>query len=252
MRRTAVLVLLVASTVAIGCSHSSPLLQPTPEDLLTPGPDSFRVQFQTTRGPVLVMAHRDWSPQGVDRFYFLVSNGYYDDTYFFRVVKGYVAQWGISGDPKVDSAWAGKTIGDDPVVKSNQRGTIAFARGGPHSRNAQLYVNFKDNPKLDTLNGFGFPPIAQVVQGMDVVDALYSGYGDGPPRGTGPRQDSIMRRGNAYLKRNYPLLDRIISAKVTEAWGDTLQATMLLQRGYPPMMRGRGGRGGGGDNDGGR
>lgn len=250
MRRTAALVLLVGTTVAVGCSHNSPLLQPTPEDLLAPAPDSFRVEFQTTRGPFVAMAHRDWSPQGVDRFYFLVSNDYYNDTYFFRVVKGYVAQWGISGNPEIDSAWAGKTIGDDPVQKSNQRGTIAFARGDRHSRNTQLYVNYRDNTKLDTLNGFGFPPIAQVVEGMSVLDSLYSGYGDGPPKGKGPSQGAIMREGNAYLKRDFPLLDRIVSAKVTQTWGDTLEASMVLRRSYPGM-RGRGGRGGmgGGGNE---
>ena len=249
MLRIAALVLFVVSTVGIGCSHASPLLHPTPEEFLAPAPDSFRVDFQTTRGPFVVMAHRDWSPQGVDRFYFLVSSKYYDDTYFFRVMKGYVAQWGISGDPRVDSVWDRKTIGDDPVVRGNTRGTIAFARGGPHTRGAQLYVNYADNSKLDTLGGFGFPAIAQVVQGMGALDSLYSGYGDGPRKGRGPSQDSIARVGNAYLTRHFPLLDRVISARITQSWGDTLSASMVLRRGHP-TMRGRGGRSGGGDGGG--
>ena len=249
MRRPAALVCFVVSTVAIGCSHTAPLLHPTPEEFLAPAPDSFRVDFQTTRGPFVVMAHRDWSPQGVDRLYFLVSNKYYDDTYFFRVVKGYVAQWGISGDPKVDSVWAHRTIGDDPVVHGNTRGTIAFARSGPHTRGVQLYVNYADNTKLDTLNGFGFPAIAQVVQGMGALDSVYSGYGDGPRKGRGPSQDSISHAGNAYLKRHFPLLDRVISARITQSWGDTLSASMMLRRSNP-TMRGRGGRGSGGDGGG--
>ena len=235
----------------LGCSHRSPLLAPTPEELMTPAPDSFRVEFQTTRGPFLVMAHRDWAPFGVDRFYFLVSNGYYDDTYFFRVVKGFAAQWGISGNPLVNKDWRNRRLADDPVIRSNQRGMIAFARSGPRTRTVQLYVNERDNARLDTLNGFGFPPIAQVIRGMGVIDSLYSGYGSGPPRGKGPSQDSIEKEGNPYLKRNFPLLDRILTARVTQAWGDTLSASMTLRREYGPMRRRPGGGERGGDGDGG-
>ena len=247
MRRASIsLIACAAATLAVAaCSHRSPLLEPTPEELLTPAPDSFRVEFRTTRGPFLVVAHRDWAPFGVDRFYFLVSNGYYDDTYFFRVVKGSLAQWGISGKPALNAAWRNRRIADDPVMRSNQRGMIAFARGGPQSRTVQLYVNERDNARLDTLGGIGFPPIAQVIQGMGVIDSLYAGYGQGPPRGTGPSQDSIETEGNAYLKRKYPLLDRILTATVTEAWGDTLSPSMRLRRGYAPLYR----RPGGGDGD---
>ena len=242
MRRAAAVAVFVASVAAVGCSHRSPLLEPTPEELQMPAPDSFRVAFRTTRGTFLVMAHRDWSPYGVDRFYFLVSRGYYDDTYFFRVVKGFVAQWGISGTPPVNAVWRHRGIPDDPVLRSNQPGMIAFARGGPNTRGVQLFVSYRDNARLDTLNGFGFPPIAQVIDGMGVVDSLYSGYGEAPPRGKGPPQDSIQRLGNAYLKRNFPLLDRIITARVTETWGDTLQASNFLRRDMMPIRRG--GRGG--------
>lgn len=245
MRRIAPLLLFVASTAGLGaCSHRSPLLEPTPEELQTPGPDSFRVAFQTTRGPFLVIAHRDWSPSAVDRFYFLVTHGYYDDTYFFRVVKGYVAQWGISGNPAVNLAWRHRDLADEPVMRSNLRGMVAFARGGPQTRDVQIYVNYANNTKLDTLNGFGFPPFAQVIQGMDVLDSLYSGYGNAVP------QDSIEYEGNAYLKRKFPRLDRILRARVTESWGDTLTANMSLNRdGVSPSFRGR--RRGGGDGDGG-
>ncbi|MDE3052856.1 MAG: peptidylprolyl isomerase [Gemmatimonadota bacterium] len=248
MRRIAPLLLFVASTAVLGaCSRRSPLLEPTPEELQTPGPDSFRVALQTTRGPVLVVAHRDWSPYAADRFYFLVTHGYYDDAYFFRVVKGYVAQWGISGNPAVNLAWRHRDLLDEPVMRSNLRGTIAFARAGPQTRGVQLYVNYANNTKLDTLNGFGFPPFAQVIQGMDALDSLYSGYGNAPS------QDSIERDGNAYLKRKFPRLDHILTARVTEAWGDTLTANMSLNRGgFGPSFRGRRGRGGDGDGDGGR
>ncbi|MHB1862504.1 MAG: peptidylprolyl isomerase [Gemmatimonadaceae bacterium] len=237
MRPTAALMVFAASVAVLGCSHRSPLLAPTPEELQIPAPDSFRVEFRTTRGPFLVMAHRDWSPYGADRFYFLVSNGYYDDTYFFRVVKGFVAQFGISGNPLVNQAWRGRNLPDDPVMRSNQRGTIAFARSGPHSRSVQLYINERDNARLDTLSGFGFPPFAQVVQGMGVVDSLYGGYGEGPPRGKGPSQDSLQTAGNAYVARHFPLLDRILTARVTETWGDTLSASMSLRRGMGPARR---------------
>lgn len=253
MRRIVPLLLFTATAAVVGaCSHRSPLLEPTPEELQTPAPDSFRVAFETTRGPFLVMAHRDWSPYGADRFYFLVTHRYYDDTYFFRVVKGYVAQWGISGNPAVNLVWRHRDLPDDPVMRSNLRGMIAFARGGPQTRSVQLYVNYRDNAKLDTLNGFGFPPIAQVISGMDVLDSLYSGYGNRPS------QDSIERQGNAYLKRRFPALDRIVTARVTETWGDTLTANMSLDRGgYAPDRRRRGGGdrdgdgGFGGDGDGG-
>ena len=246
MRRLAPLIVFAAATAILGaCSHRSPLLEPTPEELHTPGPDSFRVVFQTTRGPFLVMAHRDWSPYGVDRFYFLVSHHYYDDTYFFRVVKGYVAQWGISDSPLLNQGWGTRTLPDEPVMRSNLRGMIAYARGGPQTRAVQLYVNYRDNPKLDTLNGFGFPPIAQVVQGMDVLDSLYAGYANEPV------QDSIERYGNAYLKRRFPRLDRIVTARVTETWGDTLSASMSLERGGFDRDRRRPRGGGDRDGDGG-
>ncbi len=245
MRRIVPLLLFTAAAAVVGaCSHRSPLLEPTPEELQTPGPDSFRVAMQTTRGPVLLMVHRDWSPYGADRFYFLVTHGYYDDTYFFRVVKGYVAQWGISGIPAVNLVWRHRDLPDDPVMRSNRRGMVAFARGGPQTRDVQLFVDYADNAKLDTLNGFGFPPFAQVIEGMGALDSLYSGYGNRPA------QDSIEREGNAYLLRKFPKLDRIITARVTRTWGDTLSATMSLERGrYAPDRRRRGG--GDGDGDGG-
>ncbi len=183
-----------------------------------PAPDSFLVEFETTRGRLVAMAHREWAPAGVDRFHALVTRGYYDDARFFRVVRGFVAQFGLAADPAVTEAWRGQSIPDDTVRTSNRRGTIAFARGGPASRSTQLFINLRDNARLDTLNGFGFPPIAVIVDGLPLIDSLNAEYGEGPPRGTGPSQDSLRRQGNGYLDRTFPALDAIHSARVTRVW----------------------------------
>jgi peptidyl-prolyl cis-trans isomerase A (cyclophilin A) len=187
-------------------------------------PDSFVVAFETSRGRVDVMARKNWAPVGVDRLYSLILARHYDGARFFRVVKNFVAQFGISGDPRINAAWSIRRIGDEPVRHTNSRGTISYARGGPGTRSVQLYINLRDNPRLDTLGGFGFPPIAEVVQGMAVVDSLYSGYGEsaarsGPAPGReGPSQDSIMTQGNAYLLRGWPKLDYIKTARVVREW----------------------------------
>ena len=187
-------------------------------------PDSFVVAFETTRGRFDVMARKNWAPVGVDRLYTLIRSRHYDNARFFRVVKDFVAQFGLSGNPKIDDAWKVRRIADEPVRHTNSRGTIAYARGGPGTRSVQLFVNLRDNPRLDSLNGFGFPPIAEVVDGMAVVDSLYSGYGDGAARSgpqpgrQGPSQDSIMTQGNAYLLRGWPKLDYIKTARVVHEW----------------------------------
>jgi len=187
-------------------------------------PDSFVVAFETSRGRFDVMARKNWGPTGVDRLYTLIRTRHFDDARFFRVVKDFVAQFGLSGNPSIDDAWKIRRIADEPVHHTNARGTISYARGGPGTRSVQLYINLRANPRLDTLNGFGFPPIAEVVDGMSVVDSLYSGYGDGAGRGTpqpgrqGPSQDSIMTQGNAYLLRGWPKLDYIKTARVVKEW----------------------------------
>jgi peptidyl-prolyl cis-trans isomerase A (cyclophilin A) len=183
-------------------------------------PDSFRVAFETSRGRFDVVAHRAWAPIGVDRFYDLLRRRYYDDARFFRVVSGFVAQFGLSGDPRVAEAWRMRVIPDEPVRESNRRGRIAFARGARNTRTTQLFINLRDNARLDTLNGFGFPAIAEIVSGMEVVDSLYAGYGDGPNRsgGRGPVQDSIRARGTEYLAQLFPRLDLIRTARVVQAW----------------------------------
>ncbi|HYO47176.1 MAG TPA: peptidylprolyl isomerase [Gemmatimonadota bacterium] len=173
-------------------------------------PDTFRVKFETTRGDFVIEARRDWAPQGVDRFYNLVREGFFDDVRFFRVIEGFMAQFGISGNPQ-GTAWS--RIPDDPVGASNTRGRVSFATAGPGTRTTQLFINYGDNSRLD---GMGFSPLGEVVEGMDVVDALHAGYGEGAPRGRGPDQGRIQREGNSYLASEFPDLDWIRRAEIVE------------------------------------
>lgn len=210
--------LAVAALALAACARPS-LLDPTPRDLAAVAPDSFVVAFETTAGRFDVVARRAWAPAGVDRFHHLVRAGFYDGARFFRVVPGFVAQWGIPADPAASEAWRTRRIPDDTVRASNLRGRISFARGGPNTRTAQLFVNLRDNPRLDTLDAFGFPPIGEVLgDGMAVVDALHGGYGEGPPRGRGPSQDSIRVQGEPHLARGWPELDVIRRAYVVTVW----------------------------------
>ena len=209
----------VASAACAGLAHRGSAV-----DLNVASPDSFLVRFETSRGPVDVMARKSWAPNGVDRFYTLVQSRYYDGARFFRVVKGFVAQFGLAGTPSVTQAWRGRAIADEPVKHSNTRGTIAYARGGPGTRTTQLFFNLVDNARLDTANTFGFPPIAEVVSGMSAVDSLYSGYGNAASftrpvaTATGPQQDSITILGNTYLARGWPKLDYVKTARVVREW----------------------------------
>jgi cyclophilin family peptidyl-prolyl cis-trans isomerase len=168
-------------------------------------PDSFQVEFQTSRGPFTVAVTRALSPHGADRLYQLVTSGYFKDVRFFRVLPGFVAQFGMSGDPKVNARWAADTIPDEPVKETNARGTLVFAKGGPNSRANQFFINLADNTRLD---GMGFPPFGRVVSGMSVVDSIYAGYGEQP------EQALITARGNDYLERAFPKLDYIKSATI--------------------------------------
>src|SRR6266480_2792463 len=174
-------------------------------------PDSFRARFSTTKGDFVIAVHRAWAPHGADRFYNLVRSGYYDGVRFFRVIPGFMAQFGIHGDPHVAAAWRDATIPDDPVRQHNARGTVSFATAGPGTRTTQLFVNYGDNSRLD---GAGFSPFGQVVEGMDVVDRLYGGYGEGAPGGRGPDQSTIQVQGNAYLERQFPELDYVKRAGI--------------------------------------
>lgn len=176
-------------------------------------PDKFQVKFKTSNGDFVVEVIRAAAPLGADRFHEAVKAGFYNDVRFFRVLKGFVAQFGINGDPEVQKKWRKNTIKDDPVKGSNKRGTITFATAGPNTRTTQLFINLNDNTNLDKL---GFAPFGRVIKGMKVVDGLYNGYGEGPPDGTGPNQSRIQAEGNKYLKKSYPKLDYIKEATIVE------------------------------------
>lgn len=174
-------------------------------------PDVFRVQFTTTKGEFVVEVHKAWAPRGAQHFYDLVSLGFYDGVKFFRVVRNFVVQFGIHGDPQVQRLWGSTTIPDDPVCVSNRRGFVSFAQRGPNTRATQVFINLRDNPRLDEQ---GFAPFGQVVQGMEVVDRLWSGYGEMAPLGNGPDPVRIELEGNRYLDRYFPRLDGVIRAQV--------------------------------------
>jgi peptidyl-prolyl cis-trans isomerase A (cyclophilin A) len=177
-------------------------------------PDVFYADFTTTKGDFVVEAHRAWAPNGADRFYNLVKLGFYDDTRFFRAIRDFMVQFGIPGDPQVAAQWEKAQIPDDPVTQSNLRGYVTFAQTGrPNSRTTQIFVVFENHATLDA---GGFAPFAKVTRGMDVVDSLYKGYGEGGPTGHGPTQDRIQSEGNAYLDQEFPKLDRILTAHIVE------------------------------------
>jgi len=180
--------------------------------LSTQAPPDFRVRLETSKGAIVIAVHRDWAPHGADRFYELVTSRYYDDSRFFRVVKGQWAQFGINGDPRVATMWRSRTIPDDPNKASVVRGRVAFAFKDPNGRTTQVYISLRDNPAQDTQ---GFAPFGEVVEGMDVADALNSEYGENSGGGIrAGRQDPLFEGGNAFLDREYPRLDRIVRASL--------------------------------------
>lgn len=174
-------------------------------------PASYQVYFETTKGPFVMQVVREWAPRGADRFFNLVQHGYYDGAYFFRVEPGFVVQFGLAADPAVSSVWRGQRLQDDPVVQSNHRGYVSFASAGPDTRTAQIFINLSDNAALDAQ---GFAPFARIAEGLAVVDSLYAGYGGGAGFSPGPDQGRILAEGSAYLERDFPLLDEILSARV--------------------------------------
>jgi peptidyl-prolyl cis-trans isomerase A (cyclophilin A) len=182
-----------------------------PASFTEKAPATYKAKFDTSKGAFVITVHRDWAPLGADRFYNLVNGGYYDDCRFFRVLDDFMAQVGINGNPAVQAAWRDARIADDPVKGSNKRGMVSFATAGAGTRTTQFFINFKDNSTLDKS---GFSPIGEVTSGMDVVDKLYSGYGEGAPRGKGPEQGKIQSEGNAYLTKEFPKLDYIKKATI--------------------------------------
>jgi peptidyl-prolyl cis-trans isomerase A (cyclophilin A) len=184
---------------------------PTSPGFAAHAPDSFQARFETSAGDFVIAVQRRWAPLGADRFYNLTRSGYYDGARFFRVISGFMVQFGIHGDPLVSAAWRDARIPDDPVRRTNLRGMVSFATAGPGTRTTQVFINFGNNDRLDAM---GFAPFGQVVAGMDIVDRLYSEYGEGAPRGRGPDQARIQAEGNAYLERAFPQLDYVKRASI--------------------------------------
>jgi peptidyl-prolyl cis-trans isomerase A (cyclophilin A) len=211
--RTAAVLLLALTTTGCGgdtggeaaANGESPLLYPQSSDFSAEAPASYQARFETSEGDFVVEVQRAWAPVGADRFYNLVANGYYDGVRFFRVIGGFMAQFGMHPDPLVTAQWRAATLQDDPVVESNRRGRVTFATSGPNSRTTQIFINFGDNVNLD---GMGFAPFGEIVEGMEVVDQLYAGYGETPDQG------QIQGRGNEYLESEFPDLDYIVRATI--------------------------------------
>jgi peptidyl-prolyl cis-trans isomerase A (cyclophilin A) len=202
-----------AATTAVMAQGDKLAKLSNPAALNEKAPDTYKAQLDTSKGTVVITVHRDWAPNGADRFYNLVKNGFYDDVRFFRVISGFMAQFGIHGSPAVASAWRSARIKDDPVKQSNKRGFVTFATAGPDTRTTQLFINFRDNGSLD---GQGFAPFGEVTTGMDVVDKIFNGYGEGAPRGKGPDQGRLQAEGNAYLAKDFPNMDYIKSATIAK------------------------------------
>jgi peptidyl-prolyl cis-trans isomerase A (cyclophilin A) len=195
-----------ASKPPAGASSSYDKALLTPSALNAKAPETFDVKFTTTQGDFTVHVIRAWAPLGADRFYNMAKHHFFDGAAFFRVISGFMAQFGLSAYPEVNRVWSNATIKDDKVTQSNKRGAITFATAGANTRTTQLFINFGNNNGLD---GQGFSPFGEVTSGMDVVDKLYSDYGDGPPSGRGPDQGRVTNEGRAYLEKSFPKLDTI-------------------------------------------
>ena len=193
-------------------------------------PETYQVKFETSKGDFTVSVTRAWAPLGADRFYDLAKHHFFDNESFFRVLKGFVAQFGISAYPPVNAVWEKATIKDDPVTQSNKKYFLTFATAGPNTRTTQLFINLADNPRLDTM---GFAPFGQVTDGMNIVDTLYADYGEGAPGGSGPNQDEIQKQGKPYLDKNFPKLDYIKTTTLTPAPGAATHKTLPAKKTVP-------------------
>jgi peptidyl-prolyl cis-trans isomerase A (cyclophilin A) len=195
---------------AQGLAANSPLLNP--HGATAKAPEDYKVHLATTRGEVVIEVHRAWAPIGADRFYNLVQIGYYDGDPIFRVIPGFMVQFGISPLPAVNDQWRDAAIPDDPASgQSNTRGMVSFATRGPASRTTQMFINYADNSRLD---GQGFTPFGQVISGMNVAESFYADYGEGAPNGNGPDQGRLQREGAGYTRAEFPKMDYITSAKI--------------------------------------
>lgn len=183
-----------------------------PAGLNEKAPETYNVKFDTSAGEFVIKVTRAWAPNGADRFYNLVKNGFYDDARFFRAVPNFMVQFGINGNPTVSKVWQGARIPPDKVVQSNKKGFITFAMGAtPDTRTTQVFINFRANTNLD---GMGFAPFGEVVSGIEAVDKIYTGYGEAAPKGTGPPQARVQGEGNAYLTKSFPKMDYIKKATI--------------------------------------
>jgi peptidyl-prolyl cis-trans isomerase A (cyclophilin A) len=212
LRACAAILGVAIATGSIAAGQAGDKLK-NPAALTEQAPATFKANFDTSAGAFVIDVHRDWAPKGADRFYNLVKNGFFNECRFFRVVPNFMVQFGINGDPAVNRVWQKAQIQDDPVSQSNKRGMVTYAMAGPDTRTTQLFINFKDNTGLD---GQGFAPFGRVVEGLGVVDSLYSGYGEGAPSGMGPEQGRAQSEGNAYLKSSFPKLDFVKTARLAK------------------------------------
>ncbi len=206
--KTDIAIAVLCAALMAGCSSAPKTPEVAKETKkIEPAPTQFNVKFETSKGDFVVEIHKDWAPLGVDRFYELVQDKFFDDARFFRVVKNFIVQFGINGDPKLAELWRQLKIADDPVRESNRRGTITYATAGPGTRTTQVFINLADNAMLDRQ---GFASFGKVTDGMSVVEHLYNGYGEEPD------QSRIEMLGNEYLKSHFEKLDYIKSARVVK------------------------------------
>ena len=217
MNDTYIILVLISGILTFGFTSITPNQEgndalKNPTSLNETAPNEFTVKFDTSAGEFTIEIHRDWAPNGADRFYSLVKNGFYNGCRFFRVINNFMVQFGIHGDPSVSSVWRDAKIPPDPVETSNRRGYISYAMAGsPDTRTTQVFINFGNNSGLDRQ---GFAPFGRVVDGMNVVDSIFNDYGEGAPSGRGPAQGRIQAEGNAYLNKDFPKLDYVKTATI--------------------------------------
>jgi peptidyl-prolyl cis-trans isomerase A (cyclophilin A) len=212
MRRCRLILTLAVALAALAVpalAQAPNLANPTA--LNEQAPASYKVRFDTSKGPFVIQVNRAWAPHGADRFYNLVKNGFYNNVRFFRVISGFMVQFGVNGDPHISARWREANIPDDPVKASNTRGMISFATAGPNTRTTQVFINFGDNARLDAN---GFAPFGKVVSGMNIVDSINAEYGEGAPYGRGPDQSRLQMEGNAYLAKSFARRDYVKKATI--------------------------------------
>jgi peptidyl-prolyl cis-trans isomerase A (cyclophilin A) len=218
MKRLALIVLLFP----LGCGDSPPpppyvrpsdrpILRPDSPEMKTPAPARFKARFTTTKGSFTITVDRSWAPLGADRFYHLVRGRFFEDAAFFRVLSDFMVQFGIPADPAESALWKDANLEDDPVIESNTRKRVTFATAGRGTRTTQMFINYSNNRRLDR---DGFAPFGEVTEGMEIVDKLYDGYGEGAPGGSGPSQKRMEKQGNPYLQADFPKLDYIKKAEI--------------------------------------